>query len=40
MGSRGRLVAWLDITSFWTSSGERGVKWVRRTEVGVVAGRI
>ena len=39
-GSRGHVVAWLDITSLCTSSGERGVKWVRRTEVGVVVGRI
>ncbi|KAK0148706.1 hypothetical protein N1851_010941 [Merluccius polli] len=40
IGSRGQVVAWLVITSLWTSSGERGVKWVRQTEVGVVEGRI
>ena len=39
-GVKGQVVAWLDITHFCTSSGERGVKWVRPTEVGVVVGRI
>ena len=40
IGSRGQAVAWLDITSLWTSSEEREVKPVRPTEVGVGGGRI
>ena len=34
------MLAWLDITSLWTSSEERGVKRVRPTEVKVGEGRI
>ena len=37
IGSRGQLVACLDVTILWTSSEERGIKWVK-TEVGI--GRI
>ena len=29
IGSRGQLVACLDVTILWTSSEERGIKWVK-----------
>lgn len=35
IGSRGQVVAWLDITSLQTSSEERGVEQVRPTKGGV-----
>lgn len=38
MGSKGRVVVWLNVTSLGTSSEERGAKEVRPTEV-VVGGR-
>ena len=33
IGSRGQVVAWLDVTILLTSSEERGLKWVK-TVVG------
>lgn len=40
MGSRGQVVAWLDVTSFRTSSEERGVKRLSLAEVGAGGGGI
>jgi len=39
-GSRGQVVAWLDVTSLLTSSKERGLKQVRLVGVGERGGRI
>jgi len=39
IGSRGQVVAWLDVTSLLTSSEERGLKQVRLVGVGEGGGR-
>jgi len=39
IGSRGQVVAWLDVTSLFTSSEERGLKQVRLGGVGEGGGR-